>query len=309
MSGDTIAPRIAAMRRFNRFYTRQIGALDERYLASPFSLAETRVLYELAQREGAIARDLAAELGLDRGYLSRILAAFARRGLVATARKAADGRQRPLALTGRGRAVFARLDRGARDDAAALLARLAVPEQQALVAAMARIERLLAGDAAARAPVILRPPEPGDLAYVAGRQAALYTLEYGWNGEFEGLVAGIVARFIEYFDPARERCWIAERDGAIVGSVFVVKKSARVAQLRMLYVDGNARGFGLGRRLVDECIRFARRKGYKRIVLWTNDILVAARRIYLAAGFRLVRSERHRSFGKRLIGQYWELEL
>jgi DNA-binding MarR family transcriptional regulator/GNAT superfamily N-acetyltransferase len=309
MPDRAIERRVAALRRFNRFYSRRIGALDERHLRSPFSLAEARVLYELARRKRTTAGDLIRALGLDAGYLSRIVGGFVRRGLVARTRAVGDRRQRLLALTRSGRAVFAGLDRRARSDVAKLLGSLAPAAQAMLIEATARIEHLLSGTPSAPSSVVLRRPAPGDLGYVVGRQAALYATEHGWNAQFEALVAGIVARFIERFDPARERCWIAERDGVIVGSVFLVMRSRRTAQLRMLYVEPAARGEGLGSRLVEECIRFARGKGYRRLVLWTNDVLVAARRIYVACGFRLARSERHRSFGKRLVGQYWELAL
>ncbi len=304
-----LAARVAAMRRFNRFYTRRIGVLREGLHDSPFSLAEARVLYELAQRDGLTASQLAKELTLDPGYLSRILRGFARRGLVRKTASTADGRQSLLALTRAGRAAFAPLDDGSRAEIGAMLAPLSGAAQRRLIAAMHTIERLLDRVDADREPYLLRGHQPGDIGWVTHRQGALYAEEYGWDERFEALVAEIAARFVNRFDPARERCWIAERDGEIVGSVFLVKQSARVAQLRLLYVEPAARGLGIGRRLVAECIGFARRKGYRKLTLWTNDVLVSARRIYQAAGFRLVASERHHGFGHDLVGQNWELEL
>lgn len=297
------------MRRFNRFYTRQIGVLRERQLKSPFSLAEIRVLYELANRDGLSASTLAAELGFDPGYLSRVLARFERRGLLRRQRFAADARRRALSLTALGRRTFKPLDRASAQDIGRILGRLPEPGQTEMLSAMATITRLLGQRDAAAPPYVLRDPRPGDLGVVIARQAALYADEYGLDGTFEGLLAEIVAKFVRDFDAKRERCWIAERDGEVVGSVFVVRKSKHVAQLRMLYVDARARGLGVGSRLVEECVRFARQKSYRQIVLWTNDILVSARRIYEAAGFRLIEEERHHSFGKDLVGQNWSLDL
>jgi DNA-binding MarR family transcriptional regulator/N-acetylglutamate synthase-like GNAT family acetyltransferase len=305
-----LAERIAAVRQFSRFYTRRIGALREGLHDSPFSLTEARVLYELAQRDGLTAGQLAKELALDPGYLSRILRGFARRGLLDKAVSAADGRQSLLALTEAGRAAFAPLDAGSRAEIGAMLAPLPGAAQRRLIAAMRTIERLLDGGGGdPKEPYLLRGHQPGDIGWVIHRQGALYAEAYGWDERFEALVAEIAAKFINDFDPARERCWIAERDGEIVGSVFLVKQSARIAKLRLLYVEPAARGLGIGRRLVQECIRFARHKGYRKITLWTNDILVSARRIYEAAGFTLLAEERHHSFGHDLVGQNWELEL
>lgn len=305
-----LAQRVAAMRRFSRFYTARIGALREGLHDSPFSLTEARVLYELAHRDGLTAAQLARELALDPGYLSRLLRAFARRGLLDRTTSATDGRQSLLALTKAGRAAFAPLDTASRDEIGALLAPLSDAQQRRLVAAMQAIEGLLGPPPGpARAPYLLREHQPGDIGWIIHRQAALYAAEYGWDERFEALLAEIGAQFINRFDAEKERCFIAERDGEIVGSAFVVKQSARVAKLRMVYVESSARGLGIGGRLVDECIRFARRKGYRKIVLWTNDILVSARRIYQAAGFVLVSEERHHSFGHDLVGQYWELTL
>jgi DNA-binding MarR family transcriptional regulator len=301
--------RIAAVRRFNRFYTKEIGVLHEGLLRSPFSLAEARVLYELAHRDKPTAGALGRDLGLDAGYLSRILAGFAKRGLVAKRASAADGRQSLLSLTARGRRTFAPLDRRSHDEIGALLGRLALPQQDRMVQAMATIEAVLGDRRAEKAPYLLRPHQPGDFGWIIHRHAALYAQEYGWDEQFEALVAEIAAKFITRFDPKRERCWIAEKDGQIVGSVVLVRQSKSIAKLRLLLVEPSARGLGIGARLVDECSRFARRAGYRRIMLWTNSILAAARHIYEQAGFRLIDRERHRSFGHDLVGETWELKL
>lgn len=297
---------IAAIRQFNRFYTGAIGVLDRRYDGSPFGLTEARVLYELANRKGATAAALCAELNLDAAHLSRILAGFARRGMLSRRVSPGDARASLLDLSPQGRAAFRKLRKATEKRIGALLKPLAPSTRRALIASMGVIERALGGTAA---PAILRDPKPGDIGEVIAGQARTYHEEYGWNWEFEALVADICARFVRSFDPAFERCWIAERDGKVVGSVFCVRQSARVAKLRMLYVDESARGLGLGARLTDECIAFARAKGYRKIVLWTNDILTAARKIYAARGFVLEKSEKHRSFGKDLVGQYWSLDL
>jgi len=306
---DAGAGRIAAVRHFNRFYTRRIGVLSEGLLASPFSLAEVRVLYELAHHPGLTARDLARELLLDGGYLSRILQRFVKRGLVRRDTAANDARQRPLALTAAGRRTFAPLDRRSQQEASALLLPLAETDQARIVGAMQAIERLLAPDAAAASPVVLRGHQPGDMGWVIQAHGELYWREYGWDERFEALVAHVAAEFVEKLDPRRERCWIAERDGERVGSVFLVTKSAAVAKLRLLIVDPKARGLGLGKHLVAECVRFARECGYRRITLWTQDNLLAARHIYAQAGFKLAGSEAHALFGVSLVGETWELEL
>jgi DNA-binding MarR family transcriptional regulator/GNAT superfamily N-acetyltransferase len=300
---------IAAVRAFNRFYTRQIGLLEEGLLRSEFSLTEVRVLYELAHRDGLTAADLGRDLGLDAGYLSRILRKFEVRDLLARAPSETDARQAILGLTPAGRAAFAPLNQASQDEIAAMLDRLSDREREDLVTAMARIRRLLGGAAAAEAPCRLRALRPGDIGWIVHRQGLLYATEYGWDETFEALVAEIAAAFVKTYDREREACWIAERDGEIVGSVFLVRKSDEVAKLRLLYVEASARGLGIGHRLVEECIRFARQKGYRTLTLWTNDVLVAARRIYEAAGFRLVEEERHHSFGKDLVGQTWDLDL
>ena len=308
MARGPLAGRVAAVRRFNRFYTRQIGVLGD-YLDSPFSLTEARVLYELAHREAPTAAELAAEIGLDAGYLSRILRRFEQRGFLQRARSRTDGRRAHLTLTARGRKAFAPLDTRSRDEVAALLGRLPAAKQQRLVEALRTVEDLLAVPAERASPYLLRPHQPGDLGWVVHRHAVLYAEEYGFNEEFEALVATVVADFVKRFDPRRDHCWIAEKDGVPVGSVFCVHRTARVAQLRLLLIEPGARGVGLGARLVDECIRFARRAGYRTLTLWTNSILVAARRLYEAAGFRLIDSEPHRSFGHDLVGETWELDL
>ena len=304
-----IAARVDAVRGFNRFYTQKIGVLQEGLLASPFSLTEARLLYELAQRERATASALCRDLGLDAGYVSRILRRFEKQRLIARTRSAEDGRQSFLALTEAGGAAFATLNRRSRDEVAALLAPLGATDQARLVEAMRGIERLLGSEAGAAAPYRLRPHCPGDMGWVVSRHGAVYAEEFGWDESFEALVAEIIADFIRRFDPARERCWIAERDGERLGSVFLVKHSPRVAKLRLLLVERAARGTGLGARLVEECVRFARDAGYRKVQLWTQSMLVPARRIYERAGFRRIREEPHRSFGQELVGEFWELRL
>jgi DNA-binding MarR family transcriptional regulator/GNAT superfamily N-acetyltransferase len=301
--------RIAAVRRFNRFYTRKIGLLHEGYLASSFSLAEGRVLYELAHRDTVTAAELGRELGLDPGYLSRILRAFGERGLLRRTRSKSDARQSLLALTDRGHDAFAPLNTRSRDEIAAMLRGLSAADQDRLVGAIHTIESLLGARPETKAPYMLRPHQPGDMGWVVHRHGVLYAQEYKFDERFEALVAQIVARFIERYDARRERCWMAEKDGEIVGSVFLVRHSTTVAQLRLLLVEPRARGLGVGARLVAECERFARQAGYRRITLWTNSVLVAARRIYDAAGYRLVKSEPHESFGQKLVGETWELRL
>ncbi|MFO1126286.1 MAG: helix-turn-helix domain-containing GNAT family N-acetyltransferase [Methylocystis sp.] len=308
LAQTTFDRRVAAMRRFNRFYTQKIGVLREGLLDSPFSLTEARVLYELANRDAPTAGALAKDLDLDAGYLSRILRRFQNDGLLIRARSSTDGRQSHLTLTAKGRKAFAPLDRRSRAEIGALVEHLSDGEQQRLLEAMHTIERLL-GNPQERGPLVLRPHRHGDMGWIIQRHAALYAQEYGWDGTFESLVARIAADFIDKHDPRRERFWIAERDGVIVGSVGLVAKSKTVAKLRLLLIEPEARGLGLGKRLVDECIRFARETGYRELTLWTNDILHAARHIYESAGFRLVNEERHHSFGHDLVGQYWTLKL
>jgi DNA-binding MarR family transcriptional regulator/GNAT superfamily N-acetyltransferase len=309
MAELTPEQRVEAVRRFNRFYTRQIGVLHEGLLQSPFSLTEARVLYELARRPGVTASALAADLQLDAGYLSRILRGFGARGLITRTRSRDDGRQSHLQLSARGRAAFAPLDQASRSEVGALLGRLSEAQQSGLLRAMRRIEQTLGAPAAPAPPYVLRPHRPGDMGWVVHRHGALYAEEYGWDERFEALVAGIVASFVERYQPARERCWIADQGGAIVGSVFLVEQSAEVARLRLLLVEPRARGEGIGARLVQECERFARAAGYRTITLWTNRNLHAARHLYEKAGYRLMRAEPHHSFGHDLVGETWELTL
>lgn len=311
MNAAADAEAIQAIRRFNRFYTRRLGLLEEGLLASRFTLAEARVLYEMGRRDDLTATALARELGLDAGYLSRLLDRLARRRLVGRVVSPADSRARLLRLTRSGRSAYEALDRASREQLAAQTAHLGGDGMRSLLAALASIERLLEPPSSARpsSPFILRDPQVGDMGWVVHRQSVLYAQEYGWDNTYEALVAEIVARFVREFDPRHERCWIAEREHRIVGSVFLVRESDEVGKLRLLYVEPEARGLGVGRRLTDECIRTARRVGYRKLVLWTNDVLVSARRIYQAAGFVLVKEERHRSFGKDLVGQNWELVL
>jgi DNA-binding MarR family transcriptional regulator len=300
---------IDAVRRFTRFYTRRIGVLHEGLLGSPFSLTEGRVIYELAQRDGITAVGLGKDLGLDPGYLSRILRGFEEKGLVARRPSPRDGRQALLSLTPAGCEAFGAIDARSREEVSELLAPLTDTDRSRLVAALRTAGSLLAPDPARAPAYTLRPHRPGDMGWIIHRQALLYHREYGWDESFEALVAEICAAFIKNFDPARERCWIAEIDGEIAGCVFLVRQSDAVAKLRLLYVEEAARGLGLGRRLVRECIAFAPGAGYGTLTLWTNDILHAARKIYLAEGFRLVAEQRHRSFGHDLVGQNWELSL
>ena len=308
---SSLPGRIARVRQFNRFYTRQVGALDEGHLHSPFSLAEARVLYELANSESPSATALSRDLRLDPGYLSRILRGFEGKGLVKRSRSAEDRRRSVLRLTPKGRATFAELDIRARDEVASLLQPLTDTAQRRLLDSMRAVQALLGDVAKQPPPYVLRSHRVGDMGWVVHRQAVLYAQEYGWNEEYEALISRIVADFLDHFDPARERCWIAEMTGEIVGSVFVVKHPERdgVAKLRLLYVEPAARGLGIGARLVSECTRFARKSGYHTLTLWTNSVLVSARRLYQAEGYRLVDEQPHHRFGQDLVGQTWELQL
>jgi len=305
-SESGLAHRVAAVRRFNRFYTRTIGVLQEGLLRSSFSLAEARVLYELAQCQGTTATGLGRELGLDSGYLSRILQRFERDGLIARVPSEADRRQSALSLTNAGREAFAPLDASSRDE----IGTLPEPAQAVLVAAMGRIESLLGSpNSAATEPWLLRQHRPGDIGWVVARHGALYAEEYNFDQRFEALVAKVAGAFLASHDAARERCWIAERNGVNIGSVFLVRESDDIARLRLLMVEPAARGLGIGKRLVAECIGFARTAGYRRVTLWTNDVLTAARAIYQQAGFRLASSAPHREFGPPMVGEDWDLEL
>ncbi|WP_454909238.1 bifunctional helix-turn-helix transcriptional regulator/GNAT family N-acetyltransferase [Variovorax gossypii] len=304
------AAAVKAIRQFNRFYTRRIGALDP-YLGSPMSLTDVRVLYELAHRETAVASEIGRDLGLDAGYMSRILRRFETEGWLTREPHPRDARQSVLHLTEAGHAAFAPLQQKSREEAAALLESLAPPQRQQLVQAMGTMQSLLDPDAAPPKPqaAILRDPAPGDIGWVVQQHGEIYAREYGWNSKFEALVAGIASEFLLKFQPEWERCWIAELNGERVGAIFVVRKSATVAQLRMLILTPGARGLGLGGKLVDECIAFARLKGYKKMVLWTNSCLAAARGIYAKRGFQLTQSEPHEGYGSPQVGETWELKL
>ena len=301
--------RIGDVRQFNRFFTRQIGVLREGLLHSPYPLTDARILFELGQTDQLTASRLGRELGLDAGYLSRILARLEQQGLIEKVRSENDGRQLLLSLSSVGREAFALLDQRSREEVSEMLNDLSEEDQQRLLKAMQTIESVLTKGFKFSEPFVLRPHEPGDMGWVAHRHGVLYAQEYGWDEHFEALVAQIVADFINDYNPARERCWIAEMDGEIIGSVFVVQSSETVAKLRLLLVEPKARGLGLGTRLVEECIRFARRRGYQKLMLWTNNVLLEARHIYVKTGFQLVAEETHHSFGHDLIGETWELVL
>src|SRR6266545_1475534 len=296
MATSDMSQRVEAIRRFNRFYTRQIGVLTEGLLNSMFSLTEARVIYELAHQEQTTASALGDELGLDAGYLSRMLQSFKKHGLIDTQPSEADRRQRVLRLTPAGQEAFAMLNARSYRQIEAMLNQISLDDQQRLVAAMRGIQDLLGA-------------QPGDIGWVVYRHGVLYAEEYGWDEHFEALVASVVAQFIQNYDPKRERCWIAEMNGEIIGSVFLVKQSDTVAKLRLLLVEPKARGLGIGTRLVGECIRLARQLGYTTLTLWTNSVLLAARHIYVQAGFQLVSQEPHHSFGHDLVGETWELAL
>jgi DNA-binding MarR family transcriptional regulator/GNAT superfamily N-acetyltransferase len=303
-----IQNHVAAVRRFNRFYTQHIGVLHDGWLDSPFSLTEARVLYEIRERLGATATEIGRDLGLDAGYMSRILRRFHKSGLIRKETSPDDGRQSFLFLTARGEKAFAPLEDRTVRQVGAMLGRLIRPQQDQLVEALQTAEVLMS-DRPHYEDVVLREPRPGDLGWVVERHAMLYAQEYGWTGSFEGVCAQIVADFQAKFDPAAERCWIAEIGNQRVGSVFLVRDSDRVARLRLLLVEPSARGLGIGKRLTNECIRFARASGYERITLWTHSILTAARHIYAEAGFSLTSSEKKHSFGNDVISEYWDLTL
>ena len=299
--------RIDAIRRFNRFYTRRIGALHPHYLGAPYSLPQARVLYELGQRGEATASELGSDLDLDLGYLSRLLQGLRRSGLVQGQASAADARRVQLSLTPKGRKAYQHLDARSKEEVAAMLGKLGTPEQARLVEALQSAQSVL--DRGSDPKIALRAHRPGDMGWVIHAHGRLYHEEYGWDERFEALVADIAARFIQNLNTDRERCWIAEMDGDPVGSVFVVQESKTVAKLRLLILEPRARGKGLGRRLVEECIAFARAAGYRKLVLWTQSNLAAARHIYKTAGFKLAKRQPHREFGVPLVGEYWELEL
>jgi DNA-binding MarR family transcriptional regulator/GNAT superfamily N-acetyltransferase len=305
--------RVAKVRRFNRFYTRQLGVLRRTYLDSPYSLGEARLLYEIATGGAPTASDIGRALDLDAGYLSRTLRTFEKRGLIDRTASTSDARQSHLALSARGKKAFAPLERRSQRDTAAMLEALSPADEARLIAAMATIEEVLGGAAGPNAQsdrrTILRAPRAGDFGWIVKRHAELYRQEYGWVEPFEGVCAQIVADFVNKFDRKRERCWIAELDGDNVGSIMLAKETATVARVRLLLVDPKARGLGLGARLTDESIRFARHAGYKKMTLWTHSVLTAARHIYHKAGFKLMRSERHRSWGRPVVSEHWDLEL
>ncbi|MFL6031832.1 MAG: GNAT family N-acetyltransferase [Rubrobacteraceae bacterium] len=309
MRGDDLEARVEAIRRFNRLFTRWIGVLREGLLHSSYSLTEARVLFELANREKLSASELVRELGLDPGYMSRTLGGLERQGLVEKVRSETDGRRRILSLTAEGEEAFEVLDSRSREEVSEMLGGLSEEEQRRLLEAMRTIEGIFEKGLKFSEPFVLRPHEPGDMGWVVYRHGVLYAGEYGWDERFEALVARIVADFIDGYDPKKERCWIAEMGGDRVGCVFVVKATDTVAKLRLLLVEPEARGVGLGSRLVEECIRFARNRGYEKLTLWTNSVLDAARHIYEEHGFVLVEEEEHHSFGHDLVGQNWELAL
>ncbi|MGJ5179958.1 bifunctional helix-turn-helix transcriptional regulator/GNAT family N-acetyltransferase [Bradyrhizobium oligotrophicum] len=300
---------VAAVRAFNRFYTRKLGALDQHLLDSPFSLAEARVLYELAHRDAVSAKEIGLLLGIDAGYLSRIVQSFDENGLISRTPLPSDRRQQQLGLTAKGRQAYARLDRSSQKEIAAMLAPLAPAVRERLVGAMSTIATALEPRQPDRSPILLRSHRPGDIGWIISRHGAVYAEEYGWDISFEALVAEIGAQFIKRYDPAREHCWIAELAGEPVGSIFLVKGSDDVGKLRLLLVEKKARGLGVGRALTEQCIRFAREKNYKTVELWTQSILTAARDIYARAGFRKVAEEPHASFGVQLMGETWRLDL
>jgi DNA-binding MarR family transcriptional regulator/GNAT superfamily N-acetyltransferase len=301
--------QIAAVRAFNRFYTRKLGVLDQHLGKSPFSLSEARVLYELAHRDDLAAKEIGNELGLDPGYLSRILQSFDEKGLITRKPLPADRRQYQLSLTAKGRQTFAKLNLGSQNEVAAMLARLSAGDTTLLTRAMATIEDVLEPSPGKPAAFMLRSHRVGDMGWVISKQAAAYAADYNWDISYEALIAEICAQFIKNYDPAREHCWIAEAGGEPIGSVFLVKATDEIAKLRLLQVEKKARGLGVGRALVEQCIQGARERGYSRMTLWTQSILVAARGIYQSAGFKLVKEEKHHSFGADLIGETWERDL
>ncbi|MBX9590441.1 MAG: bifunctional helix-turn-helix transcriptional regulator/GNAT family N-acetyltransferase [Hyphomonadaceae bacterium] len=310
MDTDLCTTATDAIRRFNRFYTHRIGILEESLLGSGLSLSEGRIVFELGRRGDWTAGAIATAFGLDPGHVSRLLGGLEKRKLIQRKRSETDGRQAIVSLTAKGRERHQFLDARSREDIGTLLRPLSPADRTRLLSAMATIQAILGDGPPLRVPYILRPNRPGDIGWVISRHAALYADEYGWDGTFEGMVAEVAGDFIKNFDARRERCWIAEREGDIVGSVFLVKGAhEEEAKLRLLYVEPDARGMGIGARLVAECHTFARAAGYKRVVLWTNSVLVSARRIYEAAGYRLVKSEPHTSFGHRLVGETWQLDL
>lgn len=309
MPKDSPDDQIAAVRAFNRFYTRKLGVLDQHLGQSPFSLSEARVLYELAHRDDLAAKEIGNELGLDAGYLSRIVQSFDEKGLITRTPLPSDRRQYQLSLTAKGRQAFAKLNLGSQNEVAAMLAQLSAGDATRLTQAMATIETVLEPPRSQPASFMLRGHRVGDMGWVISKQAAAYAADYNWDISYEALVAEICAQFLRNYDAAREHCWIAEVGGEPVGSIFLVKATDEIAKLRLLQVEKQARGLGVGRALVEQCIQGARERGYKRMTLWTQSILVAARGIYKSAGFKLVKEEKHHSFGADLVGETWERDL
>jgi DNA-binding MarR family transcriptional regulator/GNAT superfamily N-acetyltransferase len=301
--------RVGAVRRFNRLYTRRIGVLEDGFLGSPYSLTQARVLYELAQRPTSTATQVAAELGLDHGYLSRILRGFIERDLVFKTASPDDRRQSLLSLTAKGRMAFAPLDEHSQNEVAAMIGALSVADQERVVAAMRMIESSLCESPTPQVPYLLRPPHPGDMGWIVSRHGALYREEYGWDERLEALIAEIVAGFVRQHDRERERCWIAEKAAENVGSVLLVRETDEVARLLLLLVEPRARGLGVGGRLVEKAVRFAREARYCKVTLWTHTVLTAARRVYERAGFELTHQWTHDMFGKQLSAETWDLEL
>jgi len=309
MPSPVAEDRVQAVRQFSRFYTKRIGVLQEKLLGSEFSLTEVRVLYELAHHERCTASQICEDLGLDAGYLSRILRHFVSLKLIVKERSRADARHFGLQLTPKGREIFASLDRQSTQQVAEILTPLPENRQKRLVTALRDAEDALSGQAKHCSELTLRTHRPGDMGWIIHRHAVLYAQEYDWDDTFEALVAEIAAQFLKNFDANRERCWIAELNGEPMGSIFLVKHTDQIAKLRLLLVEPAARGHGIGRRLVEECVQFARDCGYRKIILWTQSILIAARKIYERAGFKLVKAEENRAFGADLVSETWELDL
>jgi DNA-binding MarR family transcriptional regulator/GNAT superfamily N-acetyltransferase len=306
---SVVQDHVAAVRRFNRFYTQHLGVLQEDWLDTPFSLTEARVLYELSRRKQATASEIGAALGLDAGYLSRLLRSFETKKLIDRKPSPDDARQSFLALTTKGRAAFKPLEKHTLDQVGGTLKKLPPGERQRLVAAMGTIEHLLGAKIDDTPPYILRAPRHGDFGWIVSRHAELYAQEYGWTAPFEGLCAQIVADYVNKHDPKKERCWIAELNGENVGCIMLVKDDKPgIARIRLLLVDPAGRGLGLGKRLTQECIAFARKAGYRGVTLWTHSILTAARKIYQNAGFTLTRTEKHKSWGKPVVSEHWDLK-
>ena len=306
MATQSIEATVSRLRGFNRFYSRAAGLIAPRYQQSPFALAEARVIYEIARREPVLAKVIAAELDLDAGYLSRMIGRFEREGWI-TRERGPDARERPVRLSDKGRSEFAALDRQTHANTAAVVQLLNDDQRQVLVSALGSVERLLGG--APDSEVVLRPFRPGDMGMITARQSILYAEAYGWGVGMEALIGEITSAFLRNFQPGREQCWIAEQDGRMLGCVFLVADSPEVARLRLLYVEAEARGFGIGNLLVEQCIKFARDAGYRDLVLWTHTVLSSARKIYAAHGFEITSVEIHDEFGKPEQGESWRLIL